>query len=234
MGAGDIVAEMVAFPVNGGTTPGYLARPAANGRFPAVVVIQEWWGLVPHIKDVAERFARAGYVALAPDLYHGQAAAEPDEARKLAMSLEIPRALQEIRAAARYLADMPQVAGKGVGVIGWCMGGRLAWQTAVSPGDAPVGAVVAFYGRPPTEAEAIAQITVPVLGIFAEHDHGIPLEAVETVRNLLGQQGKTYEIHVYPGTQHAFFNDTRPHIYNAEAATDAWEKTLAWFGRYLS
>lgn len=110
----------------GPTTPGYLAMPAQAGRFPGIVVIQEWWGLVPHIKDVTERFARGGFVALAPDLYHGQAADEPDEARKLAMALDRERAVQEILAASRFLRSLDEVTPKKIGVVGWCMGGGLA------------------------------------------------------------------------------------------------------------
>ena len=167
--------RMVEFPSNSHTTPGYLAQPDDLDRHPAIVVIQEWWGLVPHIKDVAERFAREGFIALAPDLYHGQATTEPDEARKLAMALDRARAVQEITAAARYLQGMNLVRPRQVGVVGWCMGGGLALSTAAHDGD--VGAAVAFYGQPLAAGDT-ARLHVPVLGLYAEFDHGISVDAV--------------------------------------------------------
>jgi carboxymethylenebutenolidase len=226
-----IDTHMIEFPINAHTAPGYLAQPADGQAHPGVVVIQEWWGLVPHIKDVAERFARAGFVALAPDLYHGQAADEPDEARKLAMALDANRAVQEIAAAARYLKKLQNVAPQKVGVVGWCMGGGLSLSTAAHHADL-IGAAVAFYGRPLTASDT-AKLQVPVLGLYAEHDHGIPVEAVHAFEAEMQQQNVPHEVHLYPGTSHAFFNDTRPQIYQAAAAQDAWQKTLAWFRKYL-
>jgi carboxymethylenebutenolidase len=223
---------MIEFPINAHGVPGYLAQPNDGQAHPGIVVIQEWWGLVPHIKDVAERFALEGLVALAPDLYHGQAAEEPDEARKLAMALDAQRAVQEIASAARHLRKMEIVAPKMVGVIGWCMGGGLSLSTAAHHPDL-IGAAVAFYGRPLTATDT-AKLKVPVLGLYAEDDHGIPVEAVRVFEEEMNKQGVPHEVHIYPGTQHAFFNDTRPHIYNAAAAQDAWRKTLAWFRKNLA
>lgn len=227
-----ITTRMIEFPINAHSAPGYLAQPADEQTHPGVVVIQEWWGLVPHIKEVAERLARAGFVALAPDLYHGQAADEPDEARKLAMALDATRAVQEIAAAARYLKKMPDVAPQRVGVVGWCMGGGLSLSTAAHHADL-IGAAVAFYGRPLTASDTV-KLRVPVLGLYAEHDHGIPAEAVQAFEAEMEQQHIPHEVHVYPGTSHAFFNDTRPQIYAATAAQDAWQRTLAWFKQYLT
>jgi carboxymethylenebutenolidase len=226
-----IETRMIEFPINAHSAPGYLAQPTDGQAHPGVVVIQEWWGLVPHIKEVAERFAHEGFVALAPDLYHGQAADEPDEARKLAMALDANRAVQEIAAAARYLKKMQNVAPPKVGVVGWCMGGGLALSTAAHHAEL-IGAAVVFYGRPLTAGDT-AKLQVPVLGLYAEHDHGIPVEAVHAFDAEMQQQNVLHEIHVYPGTSHAFFNDTRPQIYQAAAAQDAWQKTLAWFRKYL-
>ena len=227
----DIETHMIEFPINAHSTPGYLAQPADGQPHPGVVVIQEWWGLVPHIKDVAERFAREGFIALAPDLYHGQAAAEPDEARKLAMALDANRAVQEIAAAARYLKKLQHSAPQKVGVVGWCMGGGLSLSTAAHHADL-IGAAVAFYGRPLTAGDT-AKLHVPVLGLYAEHDHGIPVEAVKAFEAEMQKQQVPHDVHVYPGTSHAFFNDTRPQIYQAAAAQDAWQKTLTWFRKYL-
>lgn len=226
----EIIAEMVAFPSNAHTTPGFLARPADLQQHPGVVVIQEYWGLVPHIEEVARRFAHAGFVALAPDLYHGQKATEPDEARKLAMELDRDRAVLEIQAAARYLQTLAAVEPKKIGVVGWCMGGGLSLATAASSPE--VGAAVAFYGMP-RDAGILAQIHVPTLGLYAEHDHSITPEMVQRLDQTLEQSGTPHEVRLYPGTEHAFFNDTRPHIYNREAAEDAWQRTLAWLRQHL-
>ncbi len=227
-----ITTHMIEFPINAHSAPGYLAQPDDDQLHPGVVVIQEWWGLVPHIKDVAERFAREGFVALAPDLYHGQAAAEPDEARKLAMALDAQRAVQEIAAAARYLKKMDAVEPKKIGTVGWCMGGGLSLSTAAYHGDL-IGAAIAFYGRPLTAGDT-AKLKVPVLGLYAEHDHGIPVEAMQAFEDEMEKHGVPHEVQLYPDTQHAFFNDTRPQIYNAAAAHDAWQKSLAWFRKYLA
>lgn len=227
----DIKTDMVNFSANGGVTPGYLAQPSQSGSYPGIVAIQEWWGLVPHIKDVVNRLAREGFVALAPDLYHGQKADEPDEARKLAMDLDRERAVREIVAAVRYLQSLEQVMPKKIGIVGWCMGGSLTLATAAASPE--IGAAVAFYGAP-RDLQSLRTIQAPVLGLFAEHDHGITPEMVHSIGQILQEQGVVYETHLYPGTQHAFFNDTRPNIYHAEAASDAWKRTLAWFRQHLS
>ena len=224
------IQQMVDFPSNGDTVPGYLAEPAQGGASPGVVLIQEWWGLVPHIKEVAGRFADQGFVALAPDLYHGRQAAEPDEARKLAMELDRQHAVLEIISAIHYLQGLPKVQPKRIGVVGWCMGGSLAIVTAGQ--CAEVGATVAFYGMP-RELSVVQGITAPLLGLYAEHDHGITLESVHMLEQMLEQQGTPHEIHIYPGASHAFFNDARPQIYDPQAAADAWQRTLDWFRRYL-
>jgi carboxymethylenebutenolidase len=227
----EVKTEMIEFPSNGERTPGFLARPQDEAAHPGLVVIQEWWGLVPHIKDVAQRFAAQGFIALAPDLYHGQAASEPDEARKLAMELEEARAVAEIQAAMRYLQGLQAVSPSKIGVVGWCMGGHLVLSTAAESSD--LGAAVAFYGRP-RDVNMAAQIEAPVLGLYGEHDHGIPVDLVRQFDQALEQHGVPHEIHIYPGAGHAFFNDTRPQIYDAEAAQDAWQRTLQWFRRYLT
>ncbi|HEU4758541.1 MAG TPA: dienelactone hydrolase family protein, partial [Dehalococcoidia bacterium] len=125
-----IRGEMVTFPADGSSMPGYLARPEGDGPFAGVIVVQEWWGLDAHIKDVAQRFAREGFAALAPDLYHGRVAKEPDEAQKLMMALDMNRAGGELARAAEYLAGQQFVKGRGIGAIGFCMGGGLALTLA--------------------------------------------------------------------------------------------------------
>lgn len=226
----EIVTSSIEYPSNGVAGMGYLARPKDGGGS-GLVVIQEWWGVEAHIKDVTERFARAGFVALAPDLYHGQSTTEPDEARKLAMRLDQKRAVKEIAGASRYLRSLAEVAPKKVGVVGWCMGGGLAF--AVSHATDQFDAVVGFYGRPPSDKET-SRIHCPVMGLFGGADEGIPSSAAESFRKALAKNGKTHEIHVYPQAPHAFFNDTRPHIYRPDAAQDAWQKALAWFRQHLA
>lgn len=224
-----LATEMIRFPSNDHETPGFLARPDDDDAHPGLIVIQEWWGLVPHIKDVAERFAREGYVALAPDLYHGEQADEPDEARKLSMALDRQRAVAEIQAAVAYLQGMDAVSPKQIGVVGWCMGGGLALSAAADDGG--IGAAVAFYGQPLSPADT-ARIQAPVLGLYGEEDHGIPVDKVRRFQEALEEHGIAHEVHIYPGAHHAFFNDTRE-AYDEKAAADAWQCTLDWFGQYL-
>jgi carboxymethylenebutenolidase len=224
-------SEQVTFPANGGSGAGYLAAPDSPGPHRGVVVIQEWWGLNDHILDVARRFAEAGYVALAPDLYHGAVAEEPDDARRLAMDLQIPTAAKEMAGAAAYLASRDDVAPKQVGAIGFCMGGSLALLLAAS--SSQVGAVASFYGGRQLTREEVGTISAPVLAIFGEADEGIPPERHAALDGLLNDMGLPHAIYVYPGAPHAFFNDSRPHSYRPEAAQDAWARTLAWFDKYL-
>src|SRR2546430_8944662 len=139
------MGERVSYKANGGTTQAYLAKPAADG--PGIVVIQEYWGLVPHIERIADRFAEAGFVALAPDLYHGEQAKSPDEAGKLMMSMRIDQAARDLAGAIDYLATLPQTKPKRVATIGFCMGGALSlYAASVNP---EVGACVVFYGGHP-------------------------------------------------------------------------------------
>lgn len=211
---------------------GFLALPESEGPLPGVVLIQEWWGLNEHIKDVARRLADEGYAVLAPDLYHGAVTTEPDEARKLVMELDQAAALEEILQATGFLLGLKdQVSGTTVGVTGFCMGGGLALQAAASA-DPRVGAVAAWYGRP-LEAEAAAKVTCPVLGLYGAKDQGIPVEGVKAMEEALKAAGVTTDIQVYPDAGHAFFNDSRPEAFNQAAAEDAWARLLGWFGEHL-
>ncbi|MCS6818211.1 MAG: dienelactone hydrolase family protein [Blastocatellia bacterium] len=224
-----MAGQMVEFTANGKTASGYLSLPAEKG--PGVVVIQEWWGLVDHIKDVCDRFAAAGYVALAPDLYHGQTTKSPDEAGKLMMALRIDEAEKELRGAIQYLLAHPSVEPKKVGTIGFCMGGALSLYAACE--NPQVSACVVFYGGHPNVKPKLEKLHAPVLGIYAERDQFVTPESVRQLEAQLKQLGKTVEFHIYPGVDHAFFNDTRPEVYNREAAEDAWRRTLEFFGKYL-
>ncbi|HZP27047.1 MAG TPA: dienelactone hydrolase family protein [Dehalococcoidia bacterium] len=224
-----VQTEMVNIAVNGESVSGYLAKPEGNGPFPSVIVIQEWWGLEEHIKDVARRFANEGFVALAPDLYHGEVKTEPSEAQKAMMALDMNHASKELLKAADYLNNMSEV--RGVAAIGFCMGGGLALTLAC---DSPhVKAVAPFYGINPQPIEKLANLKGPVFAVYAEHDNFSTEEVRKDLEAALKQHGKQFESKVYPNTQHAFFNDSRPQMHNAEAAKDAWQKTLALFRQNL-
>ena len=219
-------SEMVSFAANGGAADGYLAVPDQPG--PGVLVIQEWWGLVGHIKEVADRFAEAGFTALAPDLFHGEQTTSPDAAGKLLMALEVDRAEQDLRGAADYLATV--ASGDSVGVVGFCMGGQLAlYAASKSP---RIGACVDFYGVHPNVHPDYEAIRCPVLGLFAEKDGFVSAEAVNDLAASLAGAGVAHEFHTYAGTDHAFFNDGRP-SYDAEASADAWDRVIRLFRENL-
>ena len=220
--------KMVDFPSNGSTTQGYLATPA-SGKGPGVLVIQEWWGLVPHIKRVADRFANEGFTALAPDMYHGKTADEPDGAGKLFMALNIAQAEKDLRGAAKYLAGQSSTAR--LGAVGFCMGGQLAlFAGTVNPN---VGAVVDFYGIHPNVKPDYSKLSGPVLGLFAEKDAFVTPQTAREVDAAIKKAGKSSEIHIYPNVDHAFFNDDNKAAYNKESADDAWRRTISFFRQHL-
>jgi len=223
----DITTEILEYATNGSNASGFLARPQGDDPFPAVVVIQEWWGLNDNIKDIAQRFAREGFVAFAPDLYHGEVTSEPDEAQKLMMQTDMPRASQEVVEATEYLSQQPYVSGRGIGASGFCMGGGLALTLAT---DTPlIKAAAPFYGVNPHPIEKLQDLQGPVLAIYAEHDDFASKAIREALQSAMEQFGKRLEIQVYPGTEHAFFNDTRREVYRQAAANDAWDRVLALF-----
>ena len=226
-----MAGEMVQFPSNGRTTEGYLATPA-QGKGRGVIVIQEWWGLVPHIKDVCDRFAAAGHVALAPDLYHGKSTKSPDEAGKLMMALRIDDAEKDLRGATTFLLQHERVEGKKVGTVGFCMGGALSLYAATK--NSQVGACVVFYGGHPNVKPDLANLQAPMLGLYAERDGFVTPDSVRQLEKQLKQLGKSVEVHIYPGADHAFFNDQRREVYNAAAAQDAWQRTLRFLRKVLS
>jgi carboxymethylenebutenolidase len=210
---------------------GYLAAPS-GGAGPGVLVIQEWWGLVDHIRDVCDRFAREGFVALAPDLYRGERARDPDAAGRLMMGLEIPRAARDLEGAVNALLGHDAVIGARVGAVGFCMGGQLALFAATrSP---RIGAVVDFYGIHPNVSLDLSGLSAAVLGIFAERDEFVPVESARKLEADLRGAGKRARFEVYPGVGHAFFNDSRPDVYDARAAARAWSETLAFLRAELA
>jgi carboxymethylenebutenolidase len=228
------MGEMIEFPSNGATAGGYLALPE-GGSGPGVIVIQEWWGLVDHIKDVCGRFAAQGFAALAPDLYHGQQVqpGEPDEAGKAMMAMKMDKAARDMSGAVDEV--LRRSSGDKVGVIGFCMGGGLALVLATQRPDA-IAAVVPCYGIipwPDVQPDYSA-MSAAVLGHYAEKDDFFTPEAANALAEQLRAMGKSVEIIVYPDTDHAFFNDTRPEVYDADAAHRLWDRTVEFFRSQLS
>lgn len=224
------MGERVQFPSNGHTCNGYLAAPA-SGSGPAVVVIQEWWGLVPHIESLVDRFAAEGFLALAPDLYHGKTTKSPDQAGKLLMELDAERAEKEIAGAGTYLLQRRECSSKSYGVVGFCMGGALAQYTASK--ETKVGAAVSFYGGFGKLKIDWTRLQAPLLLFFGGEDKGVTAEGGRKLESDLKAMGKSVEMHVYEGADHAFFNDTRPEVYRPEAAADAWKRTLEFFRKHI-
>jgi carboxymethylenebutenolidase len=223
------MGERISFKANGRATPAYLAAPSTPG--PGIVVIQEWWGLVNHIEHIADRFAEAGFVALAPDLYHGEKATSPDQAGKLMMAMRIDEAERDLAGAIDYLSGHARVNSKKIGTIGFCMGGALALYAACR--NPEVGACAVFYGGHPNVKPDLEALQAPVLGIYGAKDSFVTPASVHDLDRRLSALGKRHEFHTYPGADHAFFNDTRPEVYDAAASADAWTKALAFFRREL-
>ncbi|MFQ5513026.1 MAG: dienelactone hydrolase family protein [Myxococcota bacterium] len=223
--------KLVEFETGGGTAQGYLARPG-SGQGPAVIVIQEWWGLVDHIKALADRFAAEGFFALAPDLYHGDKTTDPDAAGRLMLGLEIDRAVHDLDGGVSYLLGVEGVSPARVGVVGFCMGGQLALALACR--NPRVGACADFYGVHPNVTLDFSSLRAPVLGIFAENDSFVTPEVVRKLESDIRAAGARVEFHTYPGVDHAFFNDTRPDVYNEAAASEAWQRTLRFFREHLA
>jgi carboxymethylenebutenolidase len=221
----------ITFKSNGHTTEGYLARPS-SGSGPGVIVLQEWWGLVPHIEEIADRFAAEGFFALAPDLYHGETAKGPDQAGKLMMALNIDRTEKDLAGAIDYLRQQEGVTGQGVGTVGFCMGGALSLFAASK--NPEVAACVVFYGGHPNVKPDLPALNAPVLGIWAGKDGFVTPDVVAALERQLTALGKRHEFHTYANADHAFFNDTRPEVYDAAAARDAWKRTIEFFRRELA
>jgi len=219
------MAEQVRFASNGGSCGGLFAVPE-SGRGPGVVVIQEWWGLVPHIERLVDRFAAAGFVALAPDLYHGAKTDEPDEAMRMLMSLAMEPAARDIAGAARFLFESDPTDGTGIGAVGFCMGGSLAlWSATLAP---QLTAAVGFYPAIPWERMSPEWPNYEGKAAMihcSEEDGTSSAPGIQQARSSIEAAGGSVQLFDYPGTQHAFFNDDRPEVFDAEASAIAWERT---------
>jgi carboxymethylenebutenolidase len=229
---GAAAEQMVSFKSGTDTGSGLLATPEGKGPFPAVIVIQEWWGLDDWVKDQARALAREGYAALAVDLYHGKVTKDPEVAHQLMSGLPEDRALRDLEGAYAYLRSRADVKKDRIGAIGWCMGGKYALALATKqPG---LKAVVAYYGAPPTDPAAIARIKAPVLGNYGGDDKGPSPEQVKAFENAMKKAGKSADIKIYPGAPHAFANPNNPWKgYREEAAKDAWARTTAFLNTHL-
>lgn len=229
------MAQTVEFKSNGNTASGYLATPPVKSG-PGVLVIQEWWGLDPSLKQTADRLADAGFVALAPDLYHGQVAGhtEMDKAAKLMQGLPPDRAARDMSGAVDYLSNHPAVTGAGIGVVGFCMGGMLAFMIAANRGD-KVKAVVPFYGFPQGGNEPDwTKLTASIRGHMAEKDDFFPPQAARSLEAKLRGMGKDVTLTVHPGSGHAFMG---PHnalgTLNERLAAQIWPEVFSFLKQGL-
>jgi carboxymethylenebutenolidase len=226
-----VQASDVTFPNGSDEIMGYLARPAEDGVYAAVMVCHENRGLTDHIRDVARRFAKEGYVALAVDLLSregGTAAHDRDAVPGLLTDAGADRHVSDFVAAAEYLKTLDYVDGERLGMTGYCFGGGITWRVATALPE--LKAAVPFYGPAP-DAAAVPNIQAAVLGVYAEQDERIN-GGIPALEEALKAAGTTYQINIYPGVNHAFHNDTGQR-YVEEQATQAWQDTLAWFEQYL-
>ena len=213
--------------VNGDGAYAYVAQPDDNAKHPGVVLIQEWWGIEPHIRDLAHKVAAEGFVVAVPDLFHGKVVTEPDEAQKMVMMIagNIDKAVREIIGALETVKAMPNVEPKKLGLMGFCVGGMLTLVVASRYPD--LGAVVAFYpGGYDPKPEDVAKINAPVLGLYGQIDARI-VETVEPTVAAMKKLGKTYERHIYKDATHAFLEYQNLGA-NGEATADAWPRAITF------
>jgi carboxymethylenebutenolidase len=207
--------------VNGNGAYAYVAQPDDNAKHPGLVLIQEWWGIEPHIRDLAQKLAAEGFVVAVPDLYHGKIVTEPNEAQKMVMMIggNIDKAAREIIGALETVKAMPNVDPKKLGIMGFCVGGMMTFFVASRYAD--LGAVVPFYpgGYDPTPEE-VAKVNAPVLAFYGRRDDSIPMEQVDKIEKLYRAAGKDYTAKVYDAG-HAFINPDHG-MGNEQAAAEAW------------
>ena len=209
-----------------GATTAYVAQPQAEADA-AVILIQEWWGINDHIKDIAGRYAKEGYLCVAPDLYRGRVATNTDEASSLMNALAVDDGMETIRKAMDAAAETYKI--ERFAITGYCMGGTFALRAACEIPE--LKAAAPFYGDIP-EKNVLAGLRVPTLFIAGKRDAWINPEKVSTLKEIAAKHNLPVEVVSYDA-DHAFFNDTRPQVYNPEAAADAWRRVLEHFRRYL-
>ena len=235
LAAGAAVAQgsgkMISFPSGTETASAYLAGPSGAGRHPGLVVIQEWWGLNDFVKKKTDHFAGEGYVALAPDLYRGKVATDPDTAHQLMRGLPEDRALRDLKGAVAYLRTRPDVDPRKIGVIGWCMGGGYALSLALA--EPTLASGVLYYGRLLTDDATIASLKVPLLGNFGGEDQGIPPDSVRAFETKAKASGKSIDFKIYPDAGHGFASNPDPKVFRTEDARDADARTEKFLEKTL-
>ncbi|MFN0084262.1 MAG: dienelactone hydrolase family protein [Blastocatellia bacterium] len=224
----DVEVERTTFGAPGSEVGVFCARPARGGKAPAVIIVHEWWGLNPHIEDIAARFAREGFIAVAADLYSGRTTRDPKEAAELMGALKPETGLAALKVVLEHLRAMPEVTS--VGVTGFCMGGTYALLLGCHE---KIEASAPFYGDVPADTALIGNLSCPVLFIGGEKDQWITVEKMNRLDEALNQYGMEGEVRIYKDADHAFFNDTRPEVYNKADAEDAWRRVIEFFNRRL-
>jgi carboxymethylenebutenolidase len=214
---------------NGQTEHGELAEPSGTGKAPALIVIQEWWGVNDHVRSLVDRFAKDGFLALAPDLYHGKTTKDGGEAAKLLQELDWGHAIEDVAGALSFLTSHPRYGGR-AGITGFCMGGAVSLAAAAKvPG---LSAAVPFYGIPDPSTD-YSHVTAAIQGHYAKKDEHIKPDNALGLKAKLEKAGKKVELHFYDAN-HAFVNDTRPEVYNAECAKTAWDRAVAFLKTNLA
>lgn len=227
----DVETAEVTFKSGSDDVKAFLVKPKGDGPFPAVIVIQEWWGLNDQIKGVGTRLAKEGYVALCVDLYRGTVAKDAGEAHELMRGLPEDRGMRDLHGAFAFLKAHKSVKGKKIGSIGFCMGGGYSLSLGIE--EPELAACVIYYGRLLTDKEKLGRIGAAVLGFFGDKDRGISVDSISAFEKSLKDLKKTVQTKVYEGAGHAFFNETGK-SYVKDAAEDSWKMTLAWFKTHLA
>jgi len=229
-----VITEAIAYgELEGQNLRGYLSMPSdTTGPLPGLIVIHEWWGLNDNIKQTAERLAAEGYVTLAVDLYDGKVAAVPKEAMQLSQGLmKAPESAERnLVAAYEYLEQA--VGSPRIGVIGWCMGGRWSMKTALLLPE-QIDASIIYYGNVTDDEAQLATLNMPIIGFFGASDPIVKVENVRKFRTTMRRLNKPTSVHVYPDANHGFANPSGQ-AYNAVAAEDAWQRTLAFLRENLA
>lgn len=225
---------MVQYPSGKVEMKAFVAAPHTKEKRPTIIIVQEWWGLTDHMKDIARRYAGEGYVAIAPDLYSRLGhvlTTDAGEAGKLMNTLKQEDGLADLNATVAYLKSVPEVDPTRIGITGFCMGGSYALMLpCVNP---EIKAAVPFYGQIPNPDTPIQKLACPVLYIYGEDDGWITKADVQRLAAALKKYNKPGEIKTYPGAPHAFFRDTDSSVYRPEAAKDAWARAKAFFKQHL-
>jgi len=229
-----LTSEAIQYPGKSGNVRAYLSRPKDGGKKGAVIVIHENRGLVDHIKDVARRFAKDGFIALAPDLLSRLGGTDqfktPEEAIEAIRKVTQDNVVEDLTSGVAYLKRLDFVNGR-IGVVGYCWGGGQSLNFATKCKD--LGAAVVYYGRNPDPLDQVQNIACPVLGNYGEDDPNI-IPGVEPLKEALKKYGRNFDIKVYPGAKHAFNNNTNAERYHPDAAKDAWARTANLFKKNLA